>query len=222
MMIEKMKQKTYILFDLDGTLTDPMEGITKSAQYALKHYGIIVLDHKDLSFFIGPPLKDTFIERYAFSPEKAEEAVHVFREYFIPKGIFENKIYPGIPELLKELSEAGKRLIVATSKPWKFAEQILEYFHIRKYFDFVAGSTMEHEKRSRKSEVIAYAMEQNEIADIEDVVMVGDRKYDVEGARELGIASVGVMFGYGSRQELEEARADVLVESVSSLRKSLL
>lgn len=214
-------KKQYILFDLDGTLTDPMEGITKSVQHALKHYGIIEEDLEKLTPFIGPPLKDSFMEYYGFSEEQATEAIYVYREYFVPQGMFENKVYKGIPELLEALEEAGKTMLLATSKPQDFAEQILEHFDLRKYFEFIAGSD-KGETRVKKADVLEYLLEECQLVDLSELVMVGDRKYDVLGAKQLGIDTVGVLWGYGSEEELEEAGADAIVKNVRELKEYLL
>lgn len=214
-------EKQYILFDLDGTLTDSMEGITKSAQYALRGFGIEVEDYTELSFFVGPPLRETFQKHYGFNEEETDEAVRLYREYYRPIGIFENTVYEGIPEMLANLSEAGKTLLVATSKPTDFAEQILEHFELDQYFDFVAGATME-EGRTKKADVIAYLLEECQLVDTSELIMVGDRCHDVLGAKELGIPSVGVLYGYGSKQELKEAGADYIVKTVEELEELLL
>ncbi len=214
-------KKQYILFDLDGTLTDPGLGITKSAQHALEALGFTVENPEDLTFFIGPPLKDTFREYYGMNEEDCERAVDAFREYFIPYGIFENEIYPGVKEMLETLQESGKILMVATSKPTDFAEQILEHFEIDQYFDFVAGSTLE-EERTKKSDVIAYLMEECQIIDTSELVMVGDRRYDIEAAKEFEIDTIGVLYGYGSKKELKKAKADQIVKTVAELQEALL
>ena len=172
--------KQYLLFDLDGTLTDPMVGITSSVQYALEKFGIHVKYLKDLIPFIGPPLDDSFQEFYGLSKEDAGKAVVYYREYFAPKGIFENEVYPGIPEMLSRLVEAGFTLIVATSKPAVFAKQILEHFGLSDYFSFVGGSELDG-TRKRKAEVIGYILETCEIKP-QDAIMIGDRKHDIEGA----------------------------------------
>ena len=199
--------KKYILFDLDGTLTDPMEGICKSAARGLAHFGIKA-DYHDLTFFIGPPLLDTYRDRYGMNDEQAREAVAAFREYFQPTGIYENEIYPGIEEML-------------TSKPEAFADIVLRHFHIRDYIKVMAGATMD-EGRTNKAEVLAYALEQMNISDLSEAVMVGDRSYDVKGAQAMGIDSVGVLYGYGSREELEEAGATKIAKSVEDLKNILL
>lgn len=209
------------MFDLDGTLTDPMLGITRSVQYALKSYGIQETDLRALCPFIGPPLKDSFMKYYGFSEEKALEAIGRYREYFAGKGIFENQVYEGIPEMLGKLKDKGKRLLVATSKPEEFAVRILEHFHLEPYFDWVCGASMD-EKRVRKGEIIAYALEKAGIEDAAMAVMVGDREHDVAGARENHMDCIGVLFGYGSREELLSAGAVKLAGSVEELGEHLL
>ncbi len=201
-----------LLFDLDGTLTDPGIGITNSVAYALEKYGIKTDDRTQLYKFIGPPLQDSFAEFYGFSQEEAKMAVQYYREYYKEKGIFENKLYDGMEHLLQSLCEAGKKLFVATSKPEAFAIQILKYFSLNQYFTYIAGSNMDG-TRSKKEEVIAYALKAGKIQDLSSAVMIGDREYDVTGAKKAGIASIGALFGYGSRKELEAAGADALAES---------
>ena len=202
--------------DLDGTITNPKLGITRSVQYALKAMDIIVDDLDSLEIHIGPPLLDTFLDYYGFDMEKAELAVAKYRERFKDTGIFENEVYQGMEELLAKLKKAGKTIILATSKPEIFARQILEYFKLDSYFDDICGATLEND-RSRKDQVIRYALEKNSITEYEDVVMVGDRKYDIEGAKAIGIASIGVLYGFGSREELEEAGANRISETVEEL-----
>lgn len=227
-------KKDILLFDLDGTLTDPMVGITKSVQYALRHYGIVEEDLEKLIPFIGPPLRDSFKKFYSFSDEQASEGVQIYREYFQEKGIFENEEILGIREMLEELKEEGKLLFVATSKPEVYARRILEYFEMEHYFAFIGGADME-ETRVSKGDVIRYVLERvgamvkderegiTKAKEIKgQVLMIGDREHDILGAKENGIQSVGVLFGYGSREELEAAGADWIVESVEELRKVLL
>ncbi len=201
----------YILFDLDGTLTDPAEGITNSAAYALEKLGIINTDRTELYPFIGPPLYDSFREFCGLSHEDATKAVSFYRENFREKGIFENKVYDGIPEVLKALKAAGCKLSLATSKPDIFAEKILDHFDLLKYFDFIAASTLAGD-RGTKADVVRYALEQLKVEDLSEALMVGDRKFDIEGAKECGIDSVGVIFGYGGREELAVAGATFLAE----------
>lgn len=211
--------KRYIFFDLDGTLTDPMVGITSSVQYALSKFGISVRYLKELIPFIGPPLAGSFQEFYGFSEEQAKQAVEYYREYFSPKGIFENEIYPGIAQMLANLYEGGFRLAVTTSKPRVYAERILKHFGIDEFFTLVAGSELDG-RRTDKAEVIRYALDAYGIAP-QEALMVGDRRHDMEGASACGVESVGVLYGYGSRQELAEAGANHLVETVSELEDYL-
>lgn len=209
-----------ILFDLDGTLTDPGIGITNSVMYALKKYGIHVLDRTELYPFIGPPLTGSFERFYGFDHVQAVEAVGFYREYFREKGIFENRPYDGIQQLLDRLQKAGKRLLVATSKPGDFAREILQHFKLYDYFELVAGSNLDG-SRTGKSEVISYALEKSGIDAGDSVIMVGDREHDVLGAKEKGIASLGVLYGYGTREELLLAGADYLAENVEDVGKVL-
>lgn len=210
-----------VLFDLDGTLTDPQEGITKSVAYALKAYGINVPDRSALRRFIGPPLVDSFMEEYGFGREKALEAVEKYRERFRVKGLYENRVYDGIPELLSDLRANSIRLMVATSKPTVFAEQILSYFGLRPFFDFVAGAELDG-SRDRKADVIRYALEENQITEISSVLMIGDRLYDIVGAQQNNLASMGVLYGFGSREELEQAGADLLAATPGEIAALLL
>ena len=228
-----MKHK-YLLFDLDGTLTDPKEGITKSVQYALQFFGIEEPDLEKLTPFIGPPLKGSFMEFYGFSEEQAEKAVEKYREWFTPKGIFQNKVYEGIPQMLGTLRENGKVLAVASSKPQEFVEKILEHFSIRKYFSVVVGSCMDG-TRVEKEEVIEEALRQLEAAAedekaaaalqdfaVSGTVMIGDRKFDIEGGKAHGLVTVGVSFGYAGEGELEGAGADYIVGTAEELEQVLM
>lgn len=208
-----------LLFDLDGTLTDPGEGITNSVAHALKKYGIKVEDRRELYRFIGPPLHESFEEYYGFSREQAMEAVEYYREYYAVKGIFENDVYSGIPQLLEKLHQEGVICMVATSKPEKYARQIIEYFHLEKYFAYVAGACMDG-RRTDKAEVIAYALEQMPQAyDQSQVLMVGDRLHDIVGAKKNNVDSVGVLFGYGTEPELREAGASYLAKEPMEILK---
>jgi len=216
-----MRNKEYILFDLDGTLTDPAEGITKSVAYALDHFGIRANDPGTLYRFIGPPLKESFRKFYGFDDEMALEAIEKYREYYRAKGIYENRLIEGMDDLLRELSEDGRHLIVATAKPEVFAETVLEHFDIRKYFRFVCGADL-HGPRISKDDVIEYALDRAGIGEPSPAVMVGDREHDVIGARRAGLDCIGVLFGYGSREELQDAGASLVVETVEELRTVLL
>lgn len=213
--------KQFILFDLDGTVTDPKEGITKSVKYSLETFDIHIDCLDDLIPFIGPPLRDSYIKFYNFSEPDAEKAVAKYREYFSDKGIFENTLYPGMDKLLHKLQQHGKTLIIATSKPAVFAERILKYFNIDTCFSFIAGSELDG-RRSRKSEVINYAIQNVGINDLNKAIMIGDREHDIIGARETGIDSIGVLYGYGSLRELTEAGANYIAENVNSLSELLI
>ena len=206
-----------VLFDLDGTLTDPGQGITNSVAYSLKKFGIEVEDKKELYKFIGPPLHDSFMKYYGFSDEEAETAIVYYREYFRDTGIFENEVYDGIEKMLGEIKTSGRKIVLATSKPEEFAKRILIHFGLDKYFDFTAGATMDT-SRSKKGDVIAYALRESGCSS-ENAVMVGDRLHDILGAKENGLDSIGVLFGYGSREELESAGADYIAETVEDILK---
>jgi len=213
-----MKQYDYILFDLDGTITNPGIGITNSVIYALKKYGINVSDRTQLYNFIGPPLLDSFEKYYGFSKEESKNAVDYYREYYAEKGIFEADVYDGIEELLRKLIAIGKTLIVATSKPEIFAVQVLKHYGLDHYFTYIAGSNFD-ETRTKKAEVITYALETCKIKDMEKIVMVGDREHDMIGATTVGIDAIGVLFGYGSREELESTGATYIAEKVEDIYK---
>lgn len=214
-------KKEYILFDLDGTLTDPALGITNSLMYALEKFGMHIENREELYKFIGPPLVDMMMQEYGFSREKAQKGLEYYREYFSVKGLFENEVYAGIPEMLEKLQKRGYKLVLATSKPEKFAKQILDHFRLSQYFYFIGGSDMA-ETRSTKEAVIEYDLAALGNPDVAKCIMVGDRKYDVEGSREFGIECVGVLFGYGSKTELEESNAAYIADTVSDLENILL
>ncbi|MEG0295201.1 MAG: HAD family hydrolase [Clostridium sp.] len=214
-------EKKYILFDLDGTITDPKLGITKSVKYALNKFNIEVDNLDSLCKFIGPPLKDSFIDFYGFTEEKAEDAIKYYREYFSVYGLYENFVYENLESMLIQLNEQGKSLIIATSKPAVFAEKILEHFGLMKYFDFVGGSNLDG-TRVNKNEVILHALSKNNIENLSEVIMIGDRKHDILGAKSVGIESIGVLYGYGDYDELNSNGADYIVESVRELASLLL
>lgn len=252
--VARMKYK-YFLFDLDGTLTDPKEGITGSVQYALKAFGIEETDIEKLTPFIGPPLRESFMKFYGFSEEQAEAAVAKYREWFVPKGIFQNRIYPGVKEMLKELKGEGAVLAVASSKPQVFVEKILRHFEIYDDFAVIVGSEL-NGKRESKEEVVeetlarlwgkvktadgreavksAEAADRREMvgsaeradgtdtAKRKETVMIGDRRFDVEGGKAHGLVTVGVTFGYAQEGELESAGADYVVDCVEALRRLLM
>lgn len=207
-------------FDLDGTLTDSAEGIVNSVIYALSTYGIEETDRDALKSFVGPPLIDSFMRRYGFSKEKAEEALARFRVRFTKIGIFENSLYEGIPQVLAKIKARGDRVILATSKPEVFARRILDHFDLTRFFDHICGANLEEDTRVEKEEVLLYALETSG-ADPRDSFMIGDRKYDMESGKKLGLSTVGVLYGYGTRAELSLAGADVICETVEELKEAL-
>ena len=211
----------YILFDLDGTLTDSAPGITASVKYALKKSGEPVPDYTVLCKFIGPPLLYGFMSFCGMSEERAEKAVGYYREYYSVNGIFESELYPGIKELLSQLFSSNKKVILATSKPEVFAVKILEHFGISDYFYFTSGATLD-KTRNEKDQVIAYALKSTGITNLSEAVMVGDRFHDIKGAKANGIRSVGVLYGFGSRKELENSGADFIAKDTKQLCRILL
>ena len=210
-----MERIKNVLFDLDGTLTDPAEGITNALMHAQRRLGMAVSPREALYVFIGPPLIETFMSEWGLTRAESEQALVYYREHFSTKGLFENVPYEGIGQALAELKRAGFRLFVATSKPEPLSLRILEHFDLLPYFEAVAGSTMD-EQRTKKGEVIAYALQTFHL-DPAETVMVGDRKHDVIGARENGLPCLGVLYGYGSREELTEAGAAALAADVGEL-----
>ena len=209
-----------ILFDLDGTIVNSEKGITECVSYALGKFGIEETDRAALRRFIGPPLSDSFMRFYGFDAEKAEKAVEYYRERYVPIGVHENEVYDGIYELLSDLRAAGKKLYIATSKPEHFAKGILAELSLDKYFDGVYGSTLD-ESRNTKDRVLAYAIEAIGL-DKSRSVMVGDRFHDVEGAKANGLPCVGVLYGFGDREELLGAGAVAVAETPNELRKILI
>ena len=206
----------YVFFDLDGTLTDLGEGIINAAVYALEKYNIEVNDRSELRKFIGPPLQDSFSTDYGFSEDEIEDVIKTFREYYSEKGIFENTIYENIQTVLFELKNRGKKLVVATSKPEVFTKKVLDHFNISSYFDYVSGATLNNEK-IKKVDIIRDAICKLGITDKSKVVMIGDRKLDVLGAKENGIDSIGVLWGYGDLLELEKVGPTYIAEKVLDL-----
>jgi phosphoglycolate phosphatase len=206
---------TNILFDLDGTLTDPKQGITKSVQYALSKFNINEENLDKLEPFIGPPLAHSFMEMYAFSESDAKTAISYYREYFQDKGIFDNKLYAGMIELLEMLTNQQRILMVATSKPTVFAERILKYFNIDPYFQFTCGSNLDG-TRIDKTEIIKHILDEKNLT-ISNTLMIGDRKHDIIGAHNNGMASIGVGYGYGSEEELINIKPTYYVKTVQEL-----
>lgn len=211
-----------ILFDLDGTLTDPKEGITKAVAIALEHFGIQE-EPGNLTHFIGPPLDESFPEFYGFDREQLAVATETFREYYVRQGWLENVPYPGMVELLRDLQAAGKRLLVATSKPEVTAVRILEHFGMSQYFDRICGAPLDSQEGARKANVIRNALSWAGPGwDAGNTVMVGDRRHDVAGAHEVGLPCVGVLYGYGSRAEHEKAGAEFIAEDIPALQRLLM
>lgn len=213
----------YVLFDLDGTLTDPAEGITNSIAYALREQGIEVPPYEKLCEYIGPPIINLFMKDFDMSEAEAYETLRLYRVYFEKSGMFENFVYDGIPELLCALKDAGAVLGVATSKPEPYARKILEHYGLSKYFEFIGGSLM-NETRVNKDEVISYVLCELGVSDSEKchVAMVGDRAYDIIGAKKCGINAVGVLYGYGTDGEFDGLGATAEVESVDELKTVLM
>ena len=216
--------KRYVLFDLDGTLTDSFEGIKNAMTYCLSKYGITP-KAEELSRVIGPPVVWSLKTFYNIEGEQGLEALRYFREYYDNKGCFENKVYDGVEEMLKTLAAHGKKLMIATSKPEPMAIKVLEHFGLTDYFCFISGSMAESEQdnyytehkntnpRISKEDVIRYAIEENGIRDLEHAVMVGDRRWDIDAAKKVGIDTIGVRYGYADEGELETAGADIIVDT---------
>ena len=207
-----------ILFDLDGTITDSGEGIINCVIYALERFGLPIPERDSLRYFVGPPLHESFIKQ-GVPAERAEEAVAVYRERYVPTGMFENSPYPGIRKVLETLKTKGHNLYVASSKPEWMCIEILKHFNLDQYFEQICGATMDT-SRTNKEAVIAYLIEQNGKTD--NMIMVGDTKFDVIGAKFHGIPCVGVSWGYGTVEEMEEAGASSVVFSMDELLKALL
>ncbi|MEE1047193.1 MAG: HAD-IA family hydrolase [Clostridia bacterium] len=210
----------YILFDLDGTLTDPFEGITKSFQYALRAYGI-EKKQEELLCVIGPPLIDSFMDFFGFDEKTGMEAVAKYRERFSVVGWQENKLLYRVPEMLEALKKEGKIVALATAKPEVFARKIIEKFGISQYFDVVSGATLDG-KIGTKTQVMKKALEMLGNPSPDEVVMVGDRDNDVSGAKECGVRCIGVRVGYASEGELEEAGADYIIDTIDELKEFLI
>ncbi|MDD6571904.1 MAG: HAD family hydrolase [Thermoflexaceae bacterium] len=208
----------YLFFDLDGTLTDPGMGITNSIIYSLEKFGIKVEDRTSLYPFIGPPLLESYEKYYGFDEEKAKLAVNYYREYFGVKGLFENEVYPGMDEFLNRCRESGCKLVLATSKPEHYAVDIMKHFGLDRYFDCMCGSSMDASLET-KADVIRKALKCCNISSTENVLMIGDRKHDILGAKECNIDSAGVLWGYGNREEFCQNGATYIVSNFEELEK---
>ena len=214
-----MKKYDTVFFDLDGTIIDSGEGVSNSVLYALEKFGINETRENALRF-IGPPLADSFRDFYGFDDEKATKGIEIYREYYREKGIFECYLYDGIRELLIKLKENGYKVVLCTSKPEEYAHRVLRFFEIFDLFDHACGATMDEKTRATKDEVMAYALEISG-AQREKTLMVGDRKFDINSACKFGLDSVGVTFGYGSKEELKSAGATYIVDSAKEIENLL-
>lgn len=216
----------YVLFDLDGTLTESGPGIMNAAKIALNHFGIEENNVENLHKFVGPPLTESFGQRYGMNEADTQEAIAVFRKYYNVTGIYENSVFEGIQEMLQQLKRNGLLLSIASSKPRPMIDIVVDHFDIRKYFDVIVGCELDG-TRSQKKEVVDEVIRlfgelSGDDAVLEHSIMVGDRMYDVNGARECGLECIGVTYGYGTRQELQEAGAAYIVDSVNELGEKLL
>lgn len=211
---------TTLLFDLDGTLTDPYEGITRCVEYALSCQDIEVADRRQLAAFIGPPLKTAFRDYYALSAAEAERAVDDYRARFGDVGMYENTLYNGVVELLELLRASGRRLFVVTAKPWFYARRIVAYFGLDEYFGKIYGSELDGQ-RTEKSVLIAHVLHEEGLHP-DETLMIGDRRFDVLGARHNGVAAAAVSYGYGTPQELLDAEPDYIFDSPHDIAQCLL
>ncbi len=207
------------LFDLDGTLTDPKIGICKGVQYSLKHFGIEKNDIDEFEYFIGPPLQDSFLDY--IGSDRVEEAIAKFREYYNDIGIFENTPYDGVEDLLKNLKNRGVKLGIATSKPEVMALRVLEKFNLKGYFDFIKGGDLKG-KKVHKEYIIEKNLEFFDDYKKEEIIMIGDRKFDINGAKNFGLDSIGVTFGYAQEGEFEEFKPSYIVNKTSEIEEIIL
>lgn len=198
-----------VLFDLDGTITDSAPGIVNSIRYSLAKHGMAVPEEQELRKFVGPPLKEQFQKVFGLSDTEGEQMVDSYREYYGTKGIYENRVYEGVPDMLSRLKSAGLRIMMATSKPEKYARMIAEHFGFAKYFEWIGGACMDG-TRTDKYEVIEYVLDACGVRERDRVIMVGDRSHDMIGAKRAGLHSLGVLYGYGPREELEQSGAELL------------
>jgi phosphoglycolate phosphatase len=216
-----MKKYDIIAFDLDGTLTNPERGLIASFVYALGKMGVDYGEKNELKKFIGPPIYEEWQRCFGFTPEESSKALLIFREFYSVYGWWDNEIYPGVKEMLEKLKNAGKKIILATSKPEIFAKKILELFDISKYFDFIGGAATD-KTRDKKSEVLEYSIKSVGVSDKSKVILVGDRVYDSEGAIACGIDSLGVLYGHGSEEEVRSAGFTYIVNNVEDIANLLI
>ena len=210
------REYSVIAFDLDGTLTDPKAGLIAGFVYAFKKLSIPYESEESLTRFIGPPLWEAWKNEFGFTDEETERAILTFREYYNVYGWWDNRIYPGISELLSSLKARGKTLVVATSKPEDTAKKVLHLFGIDKYFDFIGGADG-HKKRDKKEEVIKYSLDAVGATDPRGVLMVGDRCFDALGARAFGVDSVGVLWGHGTEEEIRASGFNYIISEPQEL-----
>lgn len=215
-----MQYKT-ILFDLDGTITDSAEGIIHSVAYALKKMNLYVPAQSELYSFIGPPLNESFKNQYHLDEQLTNQAVRYYRDYYQDKGMYENRIYEGIPKVLADLKQAGCNLYIATSKPEIYAKQILTHFDLAHYFTEIYGASLDG-VRSKKGDVIHYALNEAKLTKLEETIMIGDRSHDIVGAKENHLASIGVLYGFGNQAELKIAGADYIAITPEEIEKIIL
>ena len=205
-----------VLFDLDGTVTDSSDGVINSVVYSLNKFGIHDIDRNELYAFIGPPLRDSYSRYYGITGDTAERVVASYREYYERDGILENTVYDGVEKILIYLNEKKANVFLATSKPEVYARKIMKRYGIDKYFKDIVGSNLDG-TRENKEEVISHLIEKNELKDLSNIVMIGDRKYDILGAKSVGIDSIGILYGYGVVKEFEEAGATHIIEDTKEL-----
>ena len=215
-----MKEYKVVAFDLDGTLIDPRSGLVESFAYALDKMGIDYRDKASLTRFIGPPLFSEWQRLYALSYEEASKALDLFHEYYSVYGWWDNFLYPGVEEMLKDLKARGKRIVITTSKPEFFAKKIIDRLGLNDYFDFI-GAALNDKVRDKKEEVIRYALSEIGGPPLEECILVGDRVFDAEGARAVGIDSLGVTYGYGSPEEISSSGFTYVANTVSDIAKML-
>ncbi len=218
--LQKLKKYDVIAFDLDGTLTNPERGLIASFEYAFKKMGVDYGTRESLKRFIGPPIYEEWQKEFGFTPEESSRALLIFREFFSVYGWWDNELYEGAPHMLEELRSAGKKIILATSKPEMFARKIVKLFDIEKYFDFVGGAATD-KTRDKKHEVLKYSLDSVGVTDYGSVILVGDRIYDAEGAHMLGIDSMGVLYGHGTAEEIEKSGFTLVAATVSDIVKFL-
>lgn len=216
-----MKKYDVVAFDLDGTLTNPERGLVASFKYAFDKMKIPYGSPDELKRYIGPPLFEEWQRTLGISPEKSSEMLLVFREFYQTYGWWDNELYPGVPEMLAELRDRGKKIVLATSKPEIFAKKILDLFDISRYFDFVGGAASD-KIRDKKHEVLSYSLNAIGCREMSECILVGDRKYDAEGAASLGVDSLGVLYGHGTKAEITAANFTYVAENVADIARLLI